>query len=201
MRPVVNIGKLYFGGSFNPIHFGHLRCATAVAEAGRFSRVVLIPSAHPPHKPADPALAPATDRMAMCQLAVSGNSLFEVQDRELRRSGPSFTIDTARELRAEGQNPINWLIGADMLRLLPQWHQAEALVREVNFVIVARPGWNFDWNTMPQAFRSLESHVVTAPLIDISATDIRARVRVAQPIDQLVPAPVARYIKDHRLYL
>jgi nicotinate-nucleotide adenylyltransferase len=138
--------------------------------------------------------------LAMCRLAAAENGLFTVDDREVRRAGPSYTLDTARELRADGIDPVHWMIGADMLRLLPKWHQPEALLKEVDFVIVARPGWTFDWDTMPPAFRHLQSHVVIAPLIDISATDIRARARAKQPIDHLVPKSVARYIEEHKLY-
>ncbi len=191
---------LYFGGSFNPIHLGHLGCAQAVARARHFEQVVLIPTAQPPHKPGDTSLAPGPDRLALCRLAVEGNALFCVDDREFHRPGPSYTLTTARELRSEGAGPVNWLIGADMLRILPQWHQAEALVAEVNFVILARPGWAFDWQTLPEPFRSLQAHVVQAPLIDISATDIRRRVRQSLPIDALVPAAVAEYIARHGLY-
>src|SRR5262249_14208609 len=152
------------------------------------------------HKPGDASLAPAQDRLSMCRLAVEGDSLFKVDDQEICRSGPSYTIDTVRELKAKGEKTVSWLIGADMLRLLPQWHLADALLEEVNFVIVARPGWSFDWQTMPPAFRQLESHVVTAPMIDISATNIRLRISRGEPVDQLVPVPVARYIAERRLY-
>src|SRR5215204_3176269 len=94
--------RLCFGGSFNPIHHGHLICARAAAEAAGFERVVLIPSALPPHKLDDTELASSTDRLAMCRLAVEGDPWFEVEDIELIRKGPSYTIDTARELRRRG---------------------------------------------------------------------------------------------------
>src|SRR5438874_10001193 len=111
---------LCFGGSFNPIHNGHLICAQAVAQKAGYDRVLVIPSAQPPHKPtAD--LASATDRLAMCKLAVQGRDLFEISDIETRRAGPSYTLDTARELRRAGLNDIHWLIGADMLLYLPKW--------------------------------------------------------------------------------
>src|SRR2546423_8060516 len=120
---------LCFGGSFNPIHNGHLRCAEAVATKAGYDKVLLIPSAQPPHKPDAPDLAPAEDRLAMARLAapLAEGVPFEVSDVETRRGGPSFTIDTAQELRDQGINPVHWLIGADMLLYLPKWHRWRAL--------------------------------------------------------------------------
>src|SRR5678815_1912728 len=100
--------KLCFGGSFNPIHHAHLICARAVAEARRFDRVVLVPSALPPHKLRADQLAPPEHRLAMCRLAAEGDRLFEVSDLELTRTGPSYTIDTARELKRQGWDAVAW---------------------------------------------------------------------------------------------
>ena len=119
---------------------------------------------------------------------------------ELERSGPSYTIDTLRELRQRGWPEVNWLIGADQVAALPRWHEPTALLREANFLVMARPGWSFDWHSLPPEFRVLQNHVVEAPLIDISATDIRRRVRERQPIDHLVPPAVADYIRDRGIY-
>jgi len=197
---------LCFGGTFNPIHNGHLRCAQAVAEKAGYDRVLLIPSAQPPHKPAA-ELASADDRLAMCRLAVEADSLFSVSDIETRRRGPSYTLETARQLLKQGdgsihrgQKQVNWLIGADMLLYLPKWHRPAELLKEVHFVVMARPGWVIDWDTVPSEFKHLKSHVVEAPRIDISASEIRRRVRAGEPIDELVPAKVARYIAEHHLY-
>jgi nicotinate-nucleotide adenylyltransferase len=196
--------KLCFGGSFNPIHYGHLRCAQAVAEKAGYDRVVLIPSGRPPHKrdvgPILRDLAAAPDRLAMAHLAVSGSPLFEVSDIETRSSGPSYTIDTAQMLRDRGWERVNWLIGADMLLSLPNWHRPLDLVRQVHFVVMARPGWPIDWSALPPEFRHLRKRVVEAPMIDISATDIRRRVRAGEPIADLVPPAVEQYIRDHGLY-
>ena len=191
---------LCFGGSFNPIHNGHLRCADAVARMAGYDRVLLIPSAQPPHKPDAQDLAAASDRLAMCRLAAAATPRFDVSDIETRRAGPSYTIDTAQELRDQGITPIHWLIGADMLLYLPKWHRPLDLLREVHFVIMARPGWEIDWTAMPVEFHHLRDQVVEAPRIDISATDIRRRVAQGQPIDHLVSRPVAGYIIDHGLY-
>jgi nicotinate-nucleotide adenylyltransferase len=192
--------RLCFGGSFNPIHNGHLRCAQAVAATAGYDSVVLIPSAQPPHKPDTSDLASASDRLAMCRLAATGLPLFHVSDIETRRTGPSYTIDTAHELRRQGWREVHWLIGADMLLYLPKWHRPDDLLREVHFVVMARPGWPIDWDTLPPAVQKLRSHVVEAPEIDITATEIRRRVWAGEPINQLVPEAVANYIAQQGLY-
>lgn len=192
--------KLCFGGSFNPIHHGHLLCARAVAEAKGLARVVLIPTALPPHKLQATGMAPAHHRLEMCRLATAGDPLFEVSDLEVSRAGPSYTIDTARELLRQGWNQVAWLIGADMVPLLPKWHEPLDLLREVELVIVARPGWLFDWGALPQPFQGLKDQVVEAPLIDISATAIRHRVAAGQSIRYLMPDAVRDYIDTHGLY-
>ncbi len=193
--------NLCFGGSFNPIHNGHLLCSQAVAGVRDVTKLLLIPSATSPHKVGHADMANAGDRLGMCRLAVEGNELFDVDDLELRRDGPSYTIDTIRALRHErGWDEINWLIGADQVAALPRWREPAALLREVNFVVMFRPGWSFDWHTLPLEFRVLQNNVVEAPLLDISATDIRRRVRRGDPIDGLVPAAVADYIRSRNQY-
>src|SRR5688572_25848767 len=194
------MSTLCFGGSFNPVHHGHLVCARHAAERLGFDQVVLIPSANPPHKPVATDLASAPDRVRMCELAVEGQPDFAVDNLETKRTGPSYTIDTARLLAAREPGPVSWLIGADMLRSLPTWHQPDALLAEVAFVILARPGWSFDWETLPPNYRVLRKQVVEAPLIDISATDIRRRVRAGLPIDFLTPPSVVQYVRSTGLY-
>ena len=191
---------LCFGGSFNPVHHGHLICARHVAERLRFDLLSFVPSANPPHKATSADLAAAEHRVRMCRLAVEHVGGCEVNDIETKRAGPSYTIDTARALARSRAGRVSWLIGADMLRSLPTWHAPEALLTEVDFVIVARPGWSFDWATLPEPFRALQGKVVEAPLIEISATDIRRRVRDGLPIDFLTPAPVVEYIRATGLY-
>jgi nicotinate-nucleotide adenylyltransferase len=191
---------LYFGGSFNPIHHGHLIASCAAAEAGGFDGVTLIPSHQPPHKPAGLDMASPNQRLAMCELAAQGVAGFQVDALELSRSGPSYTIDTARTLARRDGQKVHWLIGTDMLLHLPKWHEPEALLAEVSFVIVARPGWQFDWQSMPPAFRHLAGQVVETPLIDISATGIRRRVSAGLGIDYLTPPGVCRYIAEEGLY-
>jgi nicotinate-nucleotide adenylyltransferase len=194
--------RLCFGGSFNPIHHGHLLCARAVAEVAGFDQVVLLPSASPPHKPDARNLAPPHHRLEMCRLAAAEHAeLFTVDDLELQLPPPSYTIQTVREMkRRNPEDQVFWLIGGDMLRYLPQWHEPLALMQEVTFVLMARPGWSFDWHTMPAEYRHLEKQVVAAPLIQISSTEIRLRVAAGQAIAYLTPPAVQTYIEKHGLY-
>jgi len=194
------VSTLCFGGSFNPIHNGHLTCARTVAHELDAKSVLLIPSARPPHKPEAADLAAAGDRLAMCKLVAAQEPLFQVSDIEIRRNGPSYTLDTVRELKRLGMQKVHWLIGADMLNFLPKWHQPIQLLQEANFVVMARPGFEFEWSSLPEAFQILRDHVVEAPLVDISATAIRHRVREGESIAELVPPAVARYIEELRLY-
>ena len=192
---------LCLGGSFNPIHHGHLICARAVMERAGYEQVMLIPSAQPPHKPNHANLAPAPDRLRMCQLAVLSSASFTVDDIELKRTGPSYTIDTAHELKQARTWPeVHWLIGADMLNYLPKWHRAPELVKQVHFVVMARPGFAFDWQNLPPEFQHLRERVIEAPRIDISSTQIRDRVRAGLAIDYLTPANVVEYIAGRGLY-
>jgi nicotinate-nucleotide adenylyltransferase len=192
--------KLCFGGSFNPLHIGHLLVARAVAESRNFQQIVLIPSAQPPHKTRTYDLAKSCHRLGMCQAVSHADPLFQVEPIELERTGPSYTIATARELSGRGWGRVSWLIGADMLQILPKWHMPDELLREVDFVIARRPGSVIDWDALPPEFHILKANVVDAPLIDISATEIRQRLREGRSIRYLVPPEVEQYIRDHHLY-
>jgi nicotinate-nucleotide adenylyltransferase len=194
------VKTLCFGGSFNPIHHGHLISARAAAEEAGYEHIVLIPSSQPPHKPGNVNLAAPEHRLAMTRLAVEGDPLFSLDDLELQRGGPSYTIDTVREFKRRGWQQIDWLIGADMLLSLPSWHEPLALLREVHFVVVARPGWSFQWDALPPEFRKLKHNVVRAPLIEISGSVVRSRVAAGRSVDYFTPPAVCRYIRDHHLY-
>ncbi len=161
---------------------------------------MFIPSRQPPHKTANADLAEASDRLAMVKLAIASQPDFSADDLELHRKGPSYTIWTARELRASGWPEVHWLIGADMLNQLSTWHEADALVSEVTFHVLQRPGHPIHWDALPAFVRKLENRVIPAPLIDISATEIRARVQQGRPIDFLTPEAVVRYIRDNGLF-
>jgi nicotinate-nucleotide adenylyltransferase len=191
---------LHYGGSFDPIHYGHLHCAAAVAAKVGFTEVVLVPGWQSPHKSQGGNGASADDRLAMCKLAATFDPIFKVDDLEIRRGGPSFTIDTVRALRAIGLTEVNWLIGADQLLALPRWREPESLVAEANLWVMLRPGYPIDWSKLPGWLTPLRRNVVNIPQIDISATDIRNRVQRGESIDAQVPGDVARYIEQRGLY-
>lgn len=193
--------QLCFGGSFNPIHVGHLVVSRAVAEACGFDGVLLIPSATPPHKLPTADLAEPHERLSMCQIVAQADPFFAVSGIELKRSGPSYTLDTVRELKASGMPEVNWMIGADMLNYLPKWHNPLELIEEAKLWVALRPGHEIDWEGFPKAFRKLREQVVRAPLLEISATEIRQRVRAGKPLKYLVPQEVEHYLIDRRLYV
>lgn len=206
-QPRAQLGILLFGGTFDPIHHGHLIVARFAAERLGISRVTLIPAAEPPHKRAA-AITPVEDRLAMCRLAVAGDSLFEVSDCEAARGGRSYTIQTIEQLRSQAgsEDHFFWLIGADSLHELPTWFRAQELVELCTMVTVARPGFELGrLETLRPAFSEaqilrLRSHVLETPEIDISATEIRARVAAGKSTRYLTPDAVERYIAEHGLY-
>lgn len=200
-------GVLLFGGSFNPIHHAHLIVSRAVAERLEASRVVLIPGASPPHKDRG-QLAPAEARLELCRLAVQGDPLFDVSDWELRQPGPNYSLLTVRHFRQAlpADAEIFWLIGSDSLAELHTWHRVPDLLKECTIVTVGRRGTTEpDLSRLatmitPAQLERLQAHVLETPLIEISATDIRARVQAGRSIRYLVPAAVADAIERRGLY-
>ncbi len=196
-----------YGGSFDPIHFGHLISARGIAEQLGLDRVVLIPSARPPHKQAVPLTDPA-HRLAMAALAVEEDPLYGVSDLELRRHGPSYTFDTVTEFRNMMGPDVElaWFIGGDTLPELPTWYRIAELVKIVRIVTACRPGWSpppidhLATAVGDEPAAQLLGDCLSTPAIDISATDIRNRVRAGKPVRYLVPDGVASYITKHALY-
>ena len=200
----------YLGGSFDPVHHGHLALAEACREGASLDRVVLVVASRPPHK-RDRRLAGSAHRLAMARIACEGNPALAVDDRELRRPGVSYTVDTLRSLLEEhppdGEDEVVWLLGADSLPELPTWREAKAVVDLVEVVTAARPG--HDMQADLQALRPvlgvrrtdrLAAGIVQMPLLQISSTDLRRRVREGRSIRYLVPKEVRRYVLDHGLY-
>jgi nicotinate-nucleotide adenylyltransferase len=160
---------------------------------------MLIPAAQSPHKTSTPT-ASAAHRLEMCRLATKDNPLFHVSDLETSRPGPSYTIDTARALKAQGWPDVHWLIGADQLPRLHTWHQATALLQEVTFWVVRRPGSTIAWHELHPSLHILQSRLLTADLLDISSTDIRHRIATGQPTTHLLAPAVELYIRQKGLY-
>jgi nicotinate-nucleotide adenylyltransferase len=198
---------LLFGGSFDPIHHGHLIVSRAAAEILHADRIILIPGASPPHK-RNAALTPAVDRLKLCNLAVRDDPLFEVSDWETQQSGPNYTLHTLRHFRQTlpRQTRLYWLIGMDSLAELSSWHRIGEVVALAALVSAGRPGTaRPDLSALqglmsPEQVRELEDHILETPLIAISATEIRARVRAGLSIRYLVPEPVRAAIEARGLY-
>jgi nicotinate-nucleotide adenylyltransferase len=201
---------LMMGGTFDPVHVGHLLVARAVAERMEIDRVVLVPTGKPPHKAAPSASG--VERLEMLHLATAGDHLFDIWDLELQRSGPSYTFDTVEAIRREiGPEPqLYWLVGMDMLADLPRWHRASELLELTDIVTAARAPWQQRMGEIlarlgrafsAQKIQRLHELVVPTPVIEISSSDIRLRVRQGLPISYMVMPMVETYIEDIGLYL
>jgi len=205
-----------FGGSFNPIHYGHLLLADEVRERLALDRVIFMPAGVPPHKPAA-GLAPAEDRHAMVRLALAGNDAFEVSDLELRRAGPSYTVDTVEALDVQPHD-LFLVIGSETFLDLLSWRDPRRLAARCRIVVIPRTGSPFDpdgaaarkvrreigvdaivasedADSSPRAV--IVIHVTSLP---ISASELRARAAAGRSLAYRVPPAVADYIAQHRLY-
>lgn len=196
-----------YGGSFDPIHFGHLISARCIAEQIGLDRVILIPSARPPHKQGQ-AITDPKHRLAMTRLAVEGDPLFEVSEVELHRAGPSYTFDTVQQFQSVlgASADLFWIIGADSLPELPSWYRIGDLVQRVSIITARRPGFPSP-DIAPLAAvvgeayaQRLLTQCCVTPEIDISSTAIRSRAVLERPIRYLVPEGVASYILNEGLY-
>lgn len=207
-----------FGGTFDPIHYGHLRLAETAREALGLTRVRLIPAGQPPHR-ATPGAAGA-HRLAMARLAAASNPAFEVDPAEVEAAQASYTILSLERLRAElgPRRPLVLLLGVDAFLGLPTWRRWTELFDFAHLAVANRPGYSLDGATMPAALaeeatrRQASSSILGAapaghlvqfamtPLA-ISATDIRARCAAGQSLRYLLPPPVVDYISRHQLYL
>ena len=183
-----------YGGTFDPVHLGHLILARDALEQLKLDAVLFIPARQSPFKPGKTG-ANEKQRLAMLKLALKGREKFWLSRCELDRPAPSYAIDTAAEIHdAFPHAKLHWLIGADQLPELHRWHRVAELKKLVTFALLPRG----------DAPRRLPAGVLGLPhprRVDISATEIRLRVKSNQPIDHLVPAPVAAYITRHRLYI
>jgi len=186
------------GGTFDPIHVGHLIAAEGVRTELRLDRVIFIPAARPPHK-GDASISDATHRLEMVRLAVDGNPAFEVSEMELDRGGTSYTIETVRELRAQygPEVEIFLLMGADSLLELTTWKDYRSLLRECTVVVFRRPG--LDLARVDPDIRE-RVRVVPTHEVGLASKDIRRRVREGKSIRYLVPPRVEAYVLSQNLY-
>lgn len=185
------------GGSFDPVHLGHLIAAQDACEAMALDRVILMPAACAPLKDGAPRIDDAT-RLALLRAAVAGDPRFEVSTLELERGGVSYTIDTARALRhAHPVDALFWIIGTDQAARLAQWREIGALAALVEFIVLARPGHAWSPREAPSGARL---HLITAHVCEISSTEIRARIAAGRPVRWFLPAPVADRIEAEGLY-
>lgn len=191
------------GGTFDPVHFGHLFAAEEAADRLGLYRVLFVPTREPPHKQAEP-VATAEQRLAMVRLAVDGNPLFEVCTLELERAGPSYTVDTLGALgRLYPRDELHFIVGMDSLRDMPLWYQPRGVASLARIVAVARGGEG------PVDLREVEAlvpevrgrvSVIERPALEISGTELRRRIAEGHPVRYLVPDSVIAYIEEQGLY-
>lgn len=187
------------GGTFDPIHLGHLLAGELAREAAGLDEVWFMPSHVPPHKVPGPAASPE-ERLAMVRLAVEGHPFFRVTDIEIRKGGTSYTVDTLELLlREHPDTEFSYIIGADMVLYLPKWYRIGDIVRHVDFIGLARPGWDADLSALPEA---IAGRVRLVPMIqvEISSTEIRTRLREGRTVRYLLPESVRSHIEGRGLY-
>lgn len=193
------------GGTFDPIHYGHLMTAEAVRDEYKMEQVIFIPAANPPHK-AGLTITPAIHRFNMTLLATCSNPYFKVSDIEMRRKGPSYTIDTVYELikAYENDTEFYFITGADAVQELPTWDRIEELLNICQFVAATRQGCIPDVDAIKKHFGTLGEkriHRLATPELEISSTDIRNRLKKGYSIKYILPEAVEQYIRKEHLYL
>ncbi len=194
------------GGTFDPIHFGHLRAAEEVLQGFELEKVIFVPSGRPPHKPSGSVASPM-HRYMMTQLATSGHPQFGVSRVEIDREGPSYTLDTLKAFRQEykSDRALYFITGLDAILKISTWKSYLDLFDLSDFVAVTRPGYSaeglHDLQNSLGAPRFSKIHFFPVTLLAIASTEIRRKVREGKSIRYLVPDPVANYIEKERLYL
>jgi nicotinate-nucleotide adenylyltransferase len=191
------------GGTFDPIHVGHLAVAEEAREALSLDRVLFVPAGQPPHKPRGLVTA-VGHRAAMVGLAIADNPAFELARIEIEREGPSFTVDTIEQLaRVHPDSKLHLLVSAETFAELPTWHEPERLFEAARVAVVPRAGYPApDPAWLAKAFPGREDRVdfLDGPRLGLSSTTLRGRVAAGRSIRYLVPAAVAAYIAQHQLY-
>ncbi len=196
-----------FGGTFDPIHFGHLILAEQCREQAKLDRVLFVPAASPPHKQQQ-TLTPFGQRVEMLALAISGNPAFQIDELEKDRTGPSFTVDTLSLLtERHSGDTLAFMIGSDSLRDLPAWYQPRRILELAELLVMERSDWPC---ACPDALRAslglgadfnLRYQIIAAPLIEIASRDVRQRIAEGRSVRYLLPRAVEAYIGDKSLYV
>lgn len=215
MRSAMHIALL--GGTFNPIHYGHLRIAEEVAESRHVDKVVFMPTFITPHKLKE-SLTPPEDRLEMARLAIAGNQRFELSDIEIRRGGRSFTIDTVREFKLLGVGKVSLVVGADSFNEITTWYEYWALFEEASFIVVPRPcheprrpeevlpvelAGKFWYDSEGAAYVNSAGNSIRyldTILMDISSSEIRERLSKGRSARYLTPDAVIEYAVRKGLY-
>jgi len=199
---VTRVGIL--GGTFDPIHYGHLVIAEDARVALQLEKVLLIPACEPPHKSRS-SYSLFEDRVRMTELAIAGNPHLELCLIEAKRPGPSYSVDTLRELQATlGPGAeLYFIVGMDSLSNILTWHQPKELINLCRLVVAKRAGYQVDVSELEQALPGLRERMVLidTPELSISSSDLERRVRCGLPIRYQVPPDVERYIREHGLYI
>jgi nicotinate-nucleotide adenylyltransferase len=193
------------GGTFDPIHFGHLALAESARENFELDEVLFIPSARPPHK-VEKKVTPEMHRLMMTYLATKSNKFFQVSPMEFLREGLSYTLDTIDALNKKygAGTELFFIIGGDSMADLYKWHKAQELVQKVHFIAAARPGINVNFEKLESFFGAegmKHIHQITTPELEISSTELRERVKAGRSIKYFLPEVVEEYILKERLYL
>ena len=195
-----------FGGTFDPIHTGHLLLAEQGREQGRLAEVWFVPTAHPPHKH-EPALTRFEQRVEMLALALAGNAAFRIDELEKERPGPSYSADTLAELRR--RHPTHeffLLVGSDTLNDLPHWHQPLRVLEQAGLLVMTRPGTTVmtadELRTRIGAPASVPVRLeaIETPQLDIASRDLRRRAAAGRSLRYFLPRAVECYIQEKRLY-
>ena len=199
----MNVGIL--GGTFDPVHLGHLSIAESAIEQVSLDRVLFIPAGHPRLKQAEPA-ASMLDRLEMVRLAIADNPRFKVCDLEAHRPGPTYTVDTLTQLTAKLGSTSNlfFILGLDVLGQLDRWKDPARVLELCQILVSDRPGeQQFDWADFYYRVPEAEGRVLTinAPSIDVSATELRRKAAAGENLAGETPKLVAEYIIEQRLYL
>ncbi len=193
-----------FGGTFDPIHYGHLVLAECARYECQLDRVIFIPSARPPHKAGIQVLS-ENHRYEMVKMAIEDNPFFEVSRIEIDRPGYSYAVDTLRHFRSEyGESEIYFITGLDALLDLKSWKDVEKVVELCSFITAVRPGFELKEDDerlkgLPERFWET-LRVIEVPGLHISSTDLRYRIAVGKPVKYLLPPAVEKYIKEHGFY-